>query len=393
MKARFWLARVTVEATAPLAIGSGQGDDLRDALFAVSSGGLPYLPGSSLAGVLQTRCKGSPGVNCERLFGRIAAGSQDSEGSRASRLQVSHGQVHGAHNKAMPLDAPASQDPVLVSCALGVTRDHVRLDGAGVVEGAGKFDDTAVPIGARFTFELRLEEPDDAEVTAILAALGDLRLGGKTRRGFGSVAVRRCAARRFDLSESADRTAYCKLGLDLSSEPNLYQLGFKDVTLGQADIGNVRLVLKLQPQDCFLMGGGSAVESVDAHWHDGKARNKLPWSERTIRWHGDVGKVDATPVPIVPGSGVKGALRHRTLFHLRRIDATMDVPGAGDPLAPLFGEIKAKSSGGEEEHVGTPGHVFVSDRNPGHSRLTDRWSRTMHRRGHDLEHQQLLAAA
>ena len=42
------VARVTIETTAPLTIGTGRGDDLLDSLYVTDANGLPTIPGTSM---------------------------------------------------------------------------------------------------------------------------------------------------------------------------------------------------------------------------------------------------------------------------------------------------------------------------------------------------------
>lgn len=372
MRQHFWLLRATVEAKAPLAIGTGQGDDLRDALFASGHGGLPYLPGTSLAGVLSTRYRDavqavagagdaqessqSIDAEVEAVFGAIG------QEARASRLLVSIGLVHGADDRPVPVDAEPADD-VLRACAAGVTRDHVLRDGYGVADGRGKFDESAVPVGARFTFELRLDAEnadqaaadDEAVVPAILGALHELRLGGKSRRGFGRLTVVRAHARRFDLAKPGDRDAFIRLERDLSKVGAGPPAGFDDVAsrvAPNASDGALRLAVALRARDHWLIGGGQPVKAANgAHrGRNDRPRHALPWSEHVILWKGKPdgqrGEFSPTPVPILPGTSVKGALRHRTLYHLRREagpGAHRDTEAA---LARLFGRTKSHGDGG-----------------------------------------------
>ena len=48
------LGRFVVEAETPLAVGSGQKDIMTDSLVAVDVNGLPYIPGTTLAGVMRS---------------------------------------------------------------------------------------------------------------------------------------------------------------------------------------------------------------------------------------------------------------------------------------------------------------------------------------------------
>lgn len=387
MKTRFWLLRATLEAKSPLAIGTGAGDDLHDALFAAGAGGLPYLPATSLVGVLRRRCQdlGRDAPWIARVFGTVAGTAA------AARLVVSHGLVHGANDVPRAIDADPGDDLVLQHCARGVTRDHVRRDGFGVVDGRGKFDDDAVPVGARFAVSLRLDSRNDQEakdaadiVATVLAALHDLSLGGKTRRAFGRMEVVRAWARHFDLrGDAKDVDTWTRVERDLTApaatQPEeLKKLGFGDV-VGTVRAGGGKdavrhLRLRLQAEDHWLVSGGSAIDGVAAHKNaKGRDRHGLPWSECVVCWDkgGDgrnKGRVSERPVPVLPGTSIKGALRHRTLFHYRRLcgqfapsmpgaaadAAPIAIEAAETALAPLFGTVKGTAGA-------SAGRVRVAD--------------------------------
>src|SRR5574344_1958484 len=48
-----YLSRIVIEAVTPLAVGSGERDIMTDARVAKDVNGLPYIPGTSLAGILR----------------------------------------------------------------------------------------------------------------------------------------------------------------------------------------------------------------------------------------------------------------------------------------------------------------------------------------------------
>ena len=48
-----FLARMIIEAKTPLAVGSGDKDITTDALVATDVNGLPYIPGTAIAGVIR----------------------------------------------------------------------------------------------------------------------------------------------------------------------------------------------------------------------------------------------------------------------------------------------------------------------------------------------------
>ncbi|MBM4345023.1 MAG: hypothetical protein FJ100_16765 [Deltaproteobacteria bacterium] len=380
MKQHFWLARVTIQADAPLHIGTGAGDGLRDALYVRGMGGLPFLPATSLAGVLRAVMQASAGCAEDQarivsLFGSIDAPRDNgsSQRARASRLFVSAGHVQDQRGVPRGLDDKVDSDPILSLCAAGATRDHVAISGAGVADGRGKYDWTSVPRGARFSFDLRIDGDGDRpvdprDVAAAKAALAGMRMGAKTRSGLGRLTVKEalCSERYFDLGKSEDRELWrtftrrpAELVDKLSGAAN-WTPSRHEVHQRASSVQPV--TLRLQAQDYLLVGQGVPQDDLDHHWNKArsKARAKLPITERCIEWKTDKAAALSEVLPLVPASGIKGALRHRTLFHLRRLAGTEVDQLPGEALADLFGSIK-RGEDGDEDGGGQAGLVFIDD--------------------------------
>lgn len=169
--------------------------------------GRPFIPGSSLRGVLRaavfslcdtlqldayarraTPAGGPSGANDlatrwkeiplgERLFGRI--GGKD-DLSYGSRLQISD------------LAWADANAPVEVELRDGVAIDRETRTAARAT--GGKFDLEVVPAGSAFAGRVRLKNPADYEVGLLAQVLwmldqGLLLLGGKSARGLGWVSV------------------------------------------------------------------------------------------------------------------------------------------------------------------------------------------------------------
>jgi CRISPR/Cas system CSM-associated protein Csm3 (group 7 of RAMP superfamily) len=359
MKQHFWLTRVTVEADSPLAVGSGQGDGFRDALFVTGPGGLPYLPGTSLAGVLRSSWRHLDQDDND-VFGTVDGGA------KLSRISISDGLIHNQGDKPQSLVAlteTTHKDPVLAALAAGITRDHVRIGGNGAAAERAKFDDTAVMAGARFTFEVRLDgegtnPPTEQEVAHLQALLATpLRVGGKTRRGYGKLKpLASSVCRAFDLSKSADRDAWQRLSPDLTLPLNtagwhpLLADGAKQQYGGPAG-HHLNLNLPLRIEDHLLMGGGSWLPKRLKD-EIGVTEAKTPWSEDRIVWQGSKATLTGEPVAVLPGTGIKGALRHRTAYHLHRLG------GNAQDIESLFGSIRGNE---DSKESGTPGKVYIDD--------------------------------
>lgn len=359
---RFWQAAITLEAHTPLTVGAGAGDDLRDSLCVVDANGLPTIPGTSLAGALRARWDSG---TRSALFG-----DQADEDGRRSRVWTGWGAPHDATDRPVAYLVPTglnADDPVLRVLRQGTTRDHVRLSPWGTSDRDGKYDETLVPRGARFTFEVRIDDPGDTEIAALvdLVRSGTLRLGGRTRRGFGVVGAVSIRARTFDLARPADRAAWA----DYARKPGLAERARALPELAQSrggaaggrNEGWLRAELVLAAEEGWRVGGKDAEA-----WTlpDGKPADLVPVTEDIITWSGTQGRIERQAY--LPGSSVKGALRHRTAYHLRCLrqewreddhELTADDGHAfADGLDALFG---AARSAGREEDVA--GRVFLQD--------------------------------
>ena len=84
----------------------------------------------------------------------------------------------------------------------------------------------------------------------------------------------------------------------------------------------LQVQLRLQAEGGWRIGGGE--QSLNAH---DKQPDLLPQHERRIVWTGQQGHL-ADAVYLLPGSALKGALRHRTAYHYRCLNNEFTSPGA-----------------------------------------------------------------
>lgn len=378
MSKRFELARITIEFRTPFIVGTGGGDDSVDSLCVTDANGLPAIPGTSLAGVLRHSIgAGDPDSDaCRALFG-----FQQNDRGQASRLHVSWAQAHDSNDRSIPFrGVVVEKDPVLGFLSEGVRRDHVRIDSRGVVDGRGKFDELLVPAGARFTFELRLDLDglDDGvpRLNDIVAKLksSDLRLGGRSRRGLGDFTVRRVLYRTFDLGEEVDWVALSRLpnALDISVPGDL----MTSIEVEPAPAADtVTATLTLKAEDFFLFGGDPDV-GEERRQGEKPRPDMNAFRERRILWKKGKGVVTDKPEYVLVASGIKGALRHRTAFHSRRLAGrvldwrqplteeakaqAIAPPDVEPAIVELFGSTKRsdKEREGLEER---PGRVLVTE--------------------------------
>lgn len=381
---KFDLARITLELLTPARMSGQETLSPWDAAFVADPDGLPTIPGTSLAGILRhayARHKGEDpdrGPHTRKLFGY-----QERTAGEASRVAVSFAQVHDQHDRPAPFRIAIAEasppDPVLSFLKQGVVRDHVRLDHRGVESGRGKYDELLIPAGARFTFELQVfhdgdggEDHHDLEILVGLLAHPLCRLGASGRRGLGRFRIVRALHGRFDLGSPSDRERFARLPVDLSA---LLPAGLLEIlpVPRQPITGWAGARLRLEPREYWLFGGGRAhrpehrfqAQKVDRQTRELTAEDKLvdrvPFTERRIRWdEAGRGKVTAENAPdhVIPGSAVKGALRHRVVFHYLRRRGIF----AGDTrVAEAERQVEALFGGARDDDSGTAGRVYVDD--------------------------------
>lgn len=312
-KPALFVARAVIEFETPFIVGGGKDDLFFDDVFVSDANGLPALPGSSLAGILRHAWKDAGYGDGNDLFGF----QSDDKGS-GSPLSVSWGCIHDSKN--VPVEGRIEDDvrltdPVLAEAVLMTARDHVRIGHKGATESGGKFDERSVSAGHRFTFELSMDcagiDRETRDWSRILALLTDasLRIGGKTRRGYGKFKVVTLMSDDFDLSKKDGFDRYAAHPVHLSAKAAL-----RKVVSGESAMpGDAKQVpvatLRLKPEGFWMIGGGVDEEGqVDL----------APLKANRIVWKNDVGTVAENQV-VVPGSSVKGALSHRVAFHYNRL--------------------------------------------------------------------------
>lgn len=301
------LARMTLELATPLSISSGAFDPIYDMPLARDANGLPMIPGTALAGVLRAALP----VEQRGMFGDL---------EHSARLEFSCARIHDSHDcpvDGLRLDRQSIwRDPILRPLlTTPPRRHHVRLNEYGTAEDTGKFDRCIVPGGHRFSCELRLwsatQDAGHLDWEPLKTRLANPpRLGGGTRSGLGRFQILRWLEGQFDLTAPADFERWIQISRRLDAEP----MGLAAVTLA-ADAFEDDLTLVLRPVGGWRIGDGSIPLG------QGREPDRLPLVEEWIDWTSETGQPGGhlQPVVVIPGAGIKGALRHRTAFHLRRL--------------------------------------------------------------------------
>jgi CRISPR/Cas system CMR subunit Cmr4 (Cas7 group RAMP superfamily) len=342
-------ARFDVEALSALSVSTGASDPIWDNMLVRDANGLPILAGSSLAGVLRAAFTAHDREFDVGLFGTQATTGRTGE-SDASSVSVSDGLAIGASEKVVEgLDFAEAwrKDKVLEWLAheQPVRRDHNRLNAQGAVDGSGKFAWAGLPAGVRFRFQLEYqseeEEPKAWLDLASAITREPFRIGGKTRSGRGLLKTIRHVTQTMDIRRREDRVLlsdWTRLG---SSKPM--------TPANNADTPTERFAktweFVLEPESYFRFGSESS-KNISG---DSKAAKVMV--ESVITWfENSAPKFEERLV--IPATGLKGALRHRTEFHYRcrrRKFGHTEVD-----LSPLFGSAR-------EAKKGSAGRLQFSD--------------------------------
>lgn len=351
------IARITIEADSPLSISSGEKSPLTDAPVLRDVHRLPFIPGTSLAGVIRHAL---PSEELQQTL----MGWQSSTGGEGSRLIISEAKILDSRGRVVDGIAPIEEDPLLEAYSTLPIRQHARIGHRGATEMRGKFDEEVVLKGTRFCFDMELissveeaDSSDEALLRIIDTIDSDLfRIGGGSRKGFGKVRIVRALHRRLDLRQPEELLLYLAKSSCLSAEWE----GFAPYTPRESEEREGdRYLLTLHPVDFIFFGSGLGDSDADKRYV----------TEQQIVWEGDRATiVDAEQMILIPSSSVKGALSHRTAFHYNKQQgiAADNLPeGAAienyigqknSAVALLFG------TAGEEGGEGcSRGHVLFSD--------------------------------
>lgn len=302
------IARIVIEAITPIAVGSGDKDFITDAPVLKDVNGMPYIPGTSIAGVVRHAIGDS---DAKSFFG--LNDPKKSENSMGSNIIFSNALMIGSdgtiiegitqidftdnfykHFKALPI------------------RQHNTINAKGTVKNAGKFDEQVVYKGCRFCLEIEMvsEIENDTNFNKVLGALNaaELRLGGGTRTGFGEIKIVSLQKVELDLSKEKNLKAYISKSSSLNDIA--FWSGINSADTPKNEKSNMtKYELQLQPDDFFLFGSGFGSDDADM----------TPVRESVITWNGNLPKFVDEYV-LIPATSVKGAVSHRVAFHFNRLE-------------------------------------------------------------------------
>lgn len=310
------VARITLQFETAFLIGSGDERDGVDRTFVTDHLGLPFITGSTMAGVLRAEL-GRRGMD-EAVLVRLFGNQTKAEG-QAARLWISDARIHDQRNPVegwpAPLSLTENENPHLhYARTPEPERSHVKLDAGGTADEHMLFNEHLVPAGHRFTFELVLWDVATGEAESLhdawrtllaLVRSGEVRIGSGSRRGLGRAAVQRLVAGDFNLSVPEGWAVWQRHPVALAETSPVLQTPL-DLPDLPALVGSVSIELKLALSSGWRIGLGK--KEKEKAKVDLKARREL-----RVYWDGDEAHGDDCLV--LPGTSLKGPLRHRALYH------------------------------------------------------------------------------
>ncbi|MBO5699234.1 MAG: CRISPR-associated protein [Bacteroidaceae bacterium] len=303
-----FLARFVIEAKTPIAVGMGEKGFFTDSLVATDVNGLPYIPATSIAGVVRSM------VDKEKTLSVFGKQSSKSEECRGSEIIFTEAKI--LDSTGMPVDGlnleHASADPLLREYKALPIRQHVRITDKGVAKRMGKFDEQIVYAGTRFCFEMEMVSDGSnlEQFKDILGQfnIGTFRLGSGTRKGFGEIEVVEQYYKVLDLTVEADLQLYLSKSSNIAKPWHAWEVYQAETTVDASQW--VEYKLKLVPEDFFLFSSGFGDGEVDI----------TPVKTRKVVWQQHQGAL-SEELTLIPASSLKGAIAHRAAYHWNKLNA------------------------------------------------------------------------
>lgn len=322
-----YLAKIVLEADSPFNISTGR-DNLETQSPAIRDiNGLPYLPSSSIAGVLRHAIGEE---TAKTFFGSL-------ETDAGSRIIFTDAVMIGKNGTALDgIKDIDFNDSFYRHFNKLPIRHHVRINEKGAGADKGKYDHEIVYKGTRFVFEIVMysDGTDQKQFEEVIEKLQDsnFALGGKTRRGLGRMKVVKCEKAILDLKKEKDLNDYLNKSASLEESFSRYE----DITTESTNpTGWTKYEMTLIPEDYFLFRAGESDDN----------RNAIPTTEAYIRWDDNQKPSFVEGCVILPGSSIKGAIAHRTAYHWNRIkqnyaERPLHIVGERNPaISTIFGYV------------------------------------------------------
>ena len=370
-KYRF-MARIVIEAKSPINIGSGNKGIKSDSLVLRDINGLPFIPGTTIAGLLRhsitiDREENEKDEDYKKRLERqkdLLMGSQKT----GSPLIITEAKMLDEDRTVLDgiLTTEKLNSPFLCNFRQLPIRQHAKIGHRGATVKYGKFDEEVVFKGTRFCFEMEMlsDKDDDAKFKELLNMLNSdtFRIGSGSRSGFGEIEVvgSQCQYKKIDLTDKDQKKWYLQKSSSLSEE-------WKDVETIRLEKSSTNdwtcYVLQLKPVDFMLFGSGLGNDKADMTF---VRETLIDWSSNPAL------AKDRERVVLIPASSLKGALSHRLSFNYNKLKKIFaDTLSEGETIEDFVGKNNAAvkavfGSEGEKNREGKMqnkqrGNVLMSD--------------------------------
>lgn len=308
------LIRVRGKLSSPLLVGSGE-NEWTDMDVITAPDGTCMIPGSSLAGAMRAYITQNRGkAKADDLFGdRKKEGTGEDEGiERQSRLYVYD---------------------VLLRDAARATRNGVRLDSRKTAEAMSRYDMQILESGAEFCIRLEFLVREKNKKTGIVTAIeedfreicscltgmeyGSLRVGAKSRRGYGKLHIEDIKYCDFIMDREKDFQSWLDFDWEsLSSEWQSFRLdGEREKTAEHCFVIPLKVKNSVLIRDYYLKPFGKGKEKIFL----------------------DYGQLASQEKAVIPGSSWAGAVRSYLAHMIQEAGGADSWERAQEMLDPFFG--------------------------------------------------------
>lgn len=332
------ITRFILETLTPMHCGGGN-DPLQDQAVNRDAFGLWRIPGSSVAGILRGFVQNNSLEIENTLFGSI-----DINQNGASKIWCSDAFVLD-YDKEYAFEKSLQGKEIQLPLGPFI-RDHVNLDlVTNTTIESGKFDEEIVPPGVQFALELKLdgwnEDCTEEEKAAFLELcsqikFGHIRLGGKHVSGYGKVRALYAQCKEFDLKDEQSLTQWLNLKQNTTFDNQGKNVEIPDdKIIISSDNLSARISMPLVSNGPILVGGSNTTDStVD-----------MVCLQTPIY---DYERKQEKNTYTIPGSSIRGALRHRVFNVATALSLN------GDKIVDgIFGKINVENP--------TCGKVVIDD--------------------------------
>jgi len=309
-----------IKNISPLIIGSGDGSEA-DSDVLKDYKGIPYVSGSSFAGVLRHHFEKhyNDCFNIEKFFGY----SNDAESGHGSKIIFSDIKLNSMANINIQI------------------RDGIKINNRGITEDKAKFDYEVIEPSAEFNFKIEIssdnKSDDKNELLKIISVIkrdiekNRIKIGAKTNLGFGKIQFTKESLSCYDLQNKSDIIKWLK------KEDNLFTEAYPEPFKFNYDDFNIEFYFAIK-DSLIVRHYSTDPQSPDAeHFKSGGSF-------------------------IIPGTSLKGAIRARG----EKILNTLNIDNKSKLIKYFFGDSQTnnnenKNKNNKKNSGSVPSRLQVSE--------------------------------